>query len=139
MFHRPIAILLAAAGLVTAPASAAAQRVPPRLHLATPQTSRPGIGRPGPALSSPGDLPRDHLPIALGAGPPPRRRAHAAPYIAVGAVVGAAATAGGLLYYFRTSSGRECICGPVILAPAVVGGAAVGAVAGAVVYAVRRR
>ena len=110
-----IRLALALLALLALPAPLSAQRLAPAGFLTAPAAVRPMSWR-----------------AAMAADGRPR----AWPYITVGAAVGALATAGGIaLSVARDKS--DCICSPLVFAPVVVGGAALGAGAGYVVYRVR--
>jgi hypothetical protein len=60
-------------------------------------------------------------------------------YAGIGALIGSAATITGLVLYFEENGDAVCMCGPVTFLPIVSGGAAVGALVGSIMYAVRGR
>ena len=97
-----IAVVLVVVNVSVTSTDASAQRVPPRLRVSTPLTTWRGRGAPGQSVAPVDDPYADRdVRQAQPTASPPRRPQHAAPYIVVGAAVGAAATAGGILYYFR--------------------------------------
>ena len=65
------------------------------------------------------------------------KRASIGKHILVGSLIGAAATIGAIWYTVARHPDEECMACPVAFATIVVGGAVVGGVVGAVVYAAR--
>jgi hypothetical protein len=58
------------------------------------------------------------------------------PYVLVGGLIGGAATVAAIWYSLEHSE-EECICSVVAFVPIVVGGATVGGLVGAFIYAAR--
>ena len=65
------------------------------------------------------------------------KRASVGKHILMGSLIGAAATIGAIWYTVARQPDQECMTCPIWFATAVVGGAAVGGLVGAVVYAAR--
>jgi hypothetical protein len=65
------------------------------------------------------------------------KRASIGKHILVGSLIGAAATIGAIWYAVARQPDQECMTCPIVFATVVVGGAVVGGVVGAVVYAAR--
>lgn len=66
-------------------------------------------------------------------------RSSAVPYLIGGALIGAAAMTVGLVLYFRSDRAQDSITHPLILTPAVLGAASVGAAAGWLIHRLRTR
>jgi hypothetical protein len=64
------------------------------------------------------------------------KRASIGKHILIGSLIGGAATVGAIWYSLEHSK-QECICSAMAFVPIVVGGAAVGGIIGAFVYAAR--
>jgi hypothetical protein len=65
------------------------------------------------------------------------KRASIGKHILVGSVIGAVATVGAIWYTVARQPDQECMTCPIVFATVVVGGAVVGGLIGAVVYAAR--
>jgi hypothetical protein len=82
---------------------------------ASPVLPTPGVPRPASAKRPP----------AIG------------PYVLVGVLAGTGAVIGAFIYYYEKHPESECICGAGTFLIPIGGGAALGGIVGAIVYAVR--
>ena len=78
----------------------------------------------------------DAAPFADQAIVTPSRPASPWPYVLVGAFVGGVATVAAISWTTE-QSGKDCICSPIMFAPIVIGGAALGGAGGYIVYRIR--
>lgn len=91
---------------------------------------RAGITRSNDAVRLDAALPVAPVIVA------PSRPASPWPYVLVGAFVGGVATVAAISWSTE-QSGKDCICSPIMFAPVVLGGAALGGAGGYIVYRIR--